>query len=129
MYCPLNTNTVEDCYGYKDRHCSEMSRTAREYLQNYYEKHNKNLLRLNQKVQFSVPKWLKVYGQVYTFKENYRNEIYGWQHLTYTARIMDVTCCYSPATYIILEDTTGITLGPGYQYIYEKLSIEKKFLL
>jgi hypothetical protein len=42
---------------------------------------------------------------------------------------MDVTWCYSLATYIILEDTTGITLGPGYQYIYEKLSIENKFLL
>ena len=39
-----------------------MSQKAREYLQNYYAKHNKNLLRLNQKVQFSVPKWLKVYG-------------------------------------------------------------------
>ncbi len=62
MYCPLNTNSVEDCYGYKDRHCNEMSQRAREYLQNYYAKHNKNLLRLNQKVQFSVPKWLKVYG-------------------------------------------------------------------
>ena len=62
MYCPLNSNTVEDCYGYKERDCTKMSDQAREYLIKYYAKHNKNLLRLNQKVQFSVPKWLKVYG-------------------------------------------------------------------
>ena len=62
MYCPLNTNKAEDCYGYKERHCSQMSEKAHRYLKHYYVTHNQNLLRLNQKVQFSVPKWLKEYG-------------------------------------------------------------------
>lgn len=61
IYCLQNANR-NGCYGNVYQDCSQISEKAKKYLQEYYSKHNKNLFRFNQKVQFSIPDWLKVYG-------------------------------------------------------------------
>jgi len=60
LYCPKSSTDVTECLGFKESTPVQMSRQTEQYLQRYYSRHNQNLLRMNQKIEFPLPKW--IYG-------------------------------------------------------------------
>lgn len=58
LYCPKSSTYVTECLGFKESRPVHMSRQTEQYLQRYYSRHNQNLLRMNQKIEFPLPKWI-----------------------------------------------------------------------
>lgn len=58
LYCPNSFTNVTECLGFRESRPVHMSRQTEQYLQRYYSRHNQNLLRMNQKIEFPLPKWI-----------------------------------------------------------------------
>ena len=61
LYCHA-TNRSSSCYGYAESQSVSMDQSTQQYLQRYYARHSQDLLRMNQKIQFRLPKWMLEFG-------------------------------------------------------------------
>lgn len=58
LYCPKSSTNVTECLGFSESRTVPISPQTKQHLQRYYSRHNQNLLRMNQKIEFPLPKWI-----------------------------------------------------------------------
>ncbi|XP_015772476.1 PREDICTED: bifunctional heparan sulfate N-deacetylase/N-sulfotransferase 4-like [Acropora digitifera] len=58
QYCLKSSTNATECLTLNESRAVAISPRTEQYLNGYYAKHNQNLLRMNQKIEFPLPKWI-----------------------------------------------------------------------
>lgn len=58
LYCLKSSSNKTKCLGLNESRAVSLNPQTEQYLKRYYARHNQNLLRMNQKIEFPLPKWI-----------------------------------------------------------------------
>ncbi|KAK2560252.1 Bifunctional heparan sulfate N-deacetylase/N-sulfotransferase 4 [Acropora cervicornis] len=58
QFCLKSSTNATECLTLNESRAVAISPQTEQYLNGYYAKHNQNLLRMNQKIEFPLPKWI-----------------------------------------------------------------------
>lgn len=58
QFCLKSSANATECLTLNESRAVAISPRTEQYLNGYYAKHNQNLLRMNQKIEFPLPKWI-----------------------------------------------------------------------